>query len=205
MGKTRRALLLLLLPAAVLALALAGCAEKQLPESAQEEDVQEQPGLIRPSPGDPEYSAYILSPDFWGKGVILEGNPEMGFLLVGFNVPAGTSLYAPFDGVTGAVSLEDYSSDKSDSYEGRSLCAPGSLNGISAYNVAGTVDGAVKAGDIFAEVASEEHIFPKYYGKVNLIFEFNLFDSDAADYTEMRAFFEKIFDHLLKDGTGGSR
>ncbi len=203
MSKFGRALLLLL-PAAALALALAGCAEEKLPGSGQEEDVLEQPGLLRPSPGDPEYCAYILDPGFWGQGAILEGNPEMGSLLVGFNVPAGTSLYAPFNGVTGDVSLEDYGSEKAESYEGRSLCAPDSLNGISAYNVTGTVDGTVEVGDIFAKVASEQYIFSKYYGKVNLILEFSFFDLDAKDYTGMRALFENIFDHLLEDGEGGS-
>lgn len=198
MIKSRRALLLPLL-AAALAFALAGCAAEKSTGPGQEEDDLEQPGLTRPAPDDPEYCAYILVPGFWGQGVILEGNPEMGSLLVGFNVPAGTSLYAPFDGVTGAVSLEDYSSEKAESYEGRSLCEPDSLNGISAYNVTGTADGPVEAGDVFAKVTSDQYIFPKIYGKVNLILEFNLFDGDAEDYVEVKDIFEAVFEHLLKD------
>ena len=125
-------------------------------------------------------------------------NLEMGYLMAGFNVPAGTSLYAPFDGDTGVVSLEDYSSGESGSYEGLSLTAPGSMNGIYAYNVAGEAETGVKAGDIFAEVTSEQYIFPKYYKKVNLILEFNLFDVDAEDYDRMRSLFEEIIEHLLK-------
>jgi len=203
MIKSRRALLLPLL-AAALALIPAGCTPDNSTGSRLEEDDLDQPGLSRPAPDDPEYCAYILTPQFWGQGIVLEGNPEAGYLLVGFNVPAGTSLYAPFAGVTGAVFLEDYSSGKSQSYGGRSLCTPDSLNGISAYNVTGTADGTVEAGDIFAKVASEQYIFPKYYGKVNLILEFNLFDVDATDYTGMQALFGKIFDHLLEDGKGGA-
>ncbi len=187
----------MLLPAALLALALAGCSAEKPLEPGPETGEQEQVDLTGPSPGDPEYCACILIPDFWGEAVILEGNREMGYIMAGFNVPAGTSLYAPFDGVTRDVSLEDYSSEKSGSFEGLSLCAPDSLNGFAAYNITGTAAGSVKAGEIFAEVSSDDHIFPKHYGKVNLILEFNLFDLEAAGYAEMQDLFDKIFDHLL--------
>ncbi len=198
MRKSRRALLLPLL-AAALALALAGCAAEKSTGPGQGEGDPEQPGLTLPSPGDPEYCAYILVPGFWGQGVILEGNLEMGYLMVGFNVPAGTSLYAPFDGITGDVSLEDYSTEKSESYEGLSLYATDSLNGFSAYNITGTTEGPIKTGDAFAKVVSDQFIFPKIYGKVNLIIEFNLFDIDAGDYEEMKDIFNKIFEHLLEN------
>ncbi len=188
--------------AAALALALAGCAVQKPVEPANGEKDPGQPGSTPSPPEDEECQAYILLPDHWEQGVILEGSPEMGYLLLGFNVPAGTLLYAPFDGITGAVSLEGYSSNKS--YKGRSLYAADSLNGFSAYNVAGTNEGPVSSGHVFAEVSSNEHIFPNHYGKVNLILEFNLFDSEAAGYAEMQALFEEIFDHLLEKRKGKS-
>lgn len=188
----------LLLLAAVLALFLAGCNTGDSTEPQPQENNTDLTPPSLPGPDDPEYSAYILVPEYWGKGIVLEGNLEMGYLMAGFNVPAGTSLYAPFDGDTGVVSLEDYSSGESGSYEGLSLTAPGSMNGIYAYNVAGEAETGVKAGDIFAEVTSEQYIFPKYYKKVNLILEFNLFDVDAEDYDRMRSLFEEIIEHLLK-------
>lgn len=193
MRRYKNRLLLLLLTA--LALIVAGCANGNSNGPQPEEDHPVLPGPARPTPDDPEYYAYILTPQFWGQGIVLEGSPESGYLLIGFNVPKGTLLYAPFAGVTGAVSLTDYSSDKS--CKGCSLCAPGSLNGFSAYNVTGAAEGPVEAGDLFARVSAAGQIFPRYYGKVNLILEFNLFDVEAADYAEMQALFEKIFDHLL--------
>lgn len=202
MNRCRRVFLLL---AAVSALIFAGCsAGERLNEGSGERT-----GPDRPVPGDPEYCASILIPEFWGEGVVLEGNPEMGYLMLGFSVPAGTSLHAPFDGLIGEVSLEDYSSGqgdkKSESFEGCSLCAPESLNGFSAYNVTGRSEGAVKRGEVFARVSSDQHIFPKYYGKVNLILEFNLFDLEAADYEELRTLFKQIFEHLQENGEGQSR
>ena len=196
MIKSRRALLLL--TAAVLALILAGCTtagDSAEPEPQGNNLDQTPPAL--PGPEDPEYGAYVLPPECWGKGKVLEGNLEMGYLMVGFNVPAGTSLYAPFDGKIGLVSLEDYSAN-SEPCEGLSLTAPGSLNGIYAYNVSGSADATVKAGDVFAQVTSEEYIFPRYYDKVNLILEFNLFDVEAKEYAQMRALFEKIMEHIVK-------
>lgn len=208
MNRSGRAILLPLL-AAVLVLVAAGCSagEPAKPDRLNGED-GEQPGPGRPLPGDPEYGASILLPDFWGEGVLLEGNPEMGYFMLGFTVPAGTRLYAPFDGMTGVVNLEDYGSgeeDNTEAFKGRSLCTSESLNGFSAYNVTGTVEGAIQSGEVFARVSSDRHIFPKYYGKVNLILEFNLFDVEAAEYAELRTLFGKIFDTLLQDEGRASR
>ncbi len=190
-----------------MALVFAGCAAEKLTEPVNGEGDQEEPGSNSSILGDEGNCDYILPPDYWNKGVVLEGSPEMGYLLLGFTVPAGTLLYAPFDGITGVVSLEDYSSDESSSgksYKGCSLYAAESLNGFSAYNVGSAAEGPINAGDVFAKVSSDEHIFPKHYGKVNLILEFNLFDSESADYAEMQALFGEIFDHLLKKGKGKS-
>lgn len=196
MRKIKRARWLLLTAVATVFI-LAGCASGKLTETGQEKGDPEQTGPARLAPDDPEYCACILPPRFWGQGIILEGSPKAGYLLIGFNVPAGTSIYAPFAGIAGAVTLEDYSSDKT--CAGCSLYPPGSVNGFSAYNVTGATDGSVATGDVFAEVRSEQYIFPKIYGKVNLILEFNFFDTEAAEYTEMQALFEKIFDHLLEN------
>ncbi len=202
MKKCRAAMLPLL--AAVLALFLAGCSAGERVDPDQPNGGErEQPGLSRPLPGDPEYCASILIPDFWGEGVVLEGNPKMGYLMLGFGVPAGAALYAPFDGMTAEVNLQDYSSGKEDQLKiikGRSLCMPESLNGFSAYNVTGTLEGSVGKGEVFAEVSSDQHIFPEYYGKVNLILEFNLFDLESAEYEELKALFGQVFDRLLKEG-----
>lgn len=195
MGKFRKVFLLLPAALLVLALVLAGCSPVKPPVPEQEKEEQKQPGANLPSSEDPEYYAYILTPDFWGQGITLEGNAELGYLMLGFNVPAGTPLYAPFDSITSAVSLGDYSSDKTGSYRGLFLCGFDSLNGFSAYNIDAAA-GPVKAGDIFAEVNSDEYIFPKHYGKVNLILEFNFFDTEAAGYADMHALFGEIFNRL---------
>lgn len=202
MNRCRRVFLLL---AVALALLFAGCSAGDRSNG----EGGDQAGPVLPAPGDPEYCASILIPEFWGEGVVLEGNPEMGYLMLGFNVPAGTPLHAPFDGLIGEVSLEDYSSgaedERSEFFEGRSLCVPESLNGFAAYNVTGRSEGAVKSGEIFARVGSDRHIFPKYYGQVNLILEFNLFDLEAADYEELRTLFKQIFERLQENGEGQSR
>ncbi len=200
---------LLPLLVAVLVIVVAGCSGGEPVKSDQlNGEDGGHPGPGRPLPEDPGYCASILIPDFWGEGVVLEGSPEMGYLMLGFSVPAGTLLYAPFDGITGEVSLEDYSTGKDKkaaAFEGRSLCTPESLNGFSAYNVTGMAEDAVQAGKAFAKVSSDQHIFPKYYGRVNLILEFNLFDLEAADYEELRTLFKQIFERLQKNGEGQSR
>ncbi|NLZ32868.1 MAG: hypothetical protein GX890_07205, partial [Firmicutes bacterium] len=73
MIKSRRALLLL--TAAVLALILAGCTtagDSAEPEPQGNNLDQTPPAL--PGPEDPEYGAYVLPPECWGKGKVLEGN-----------------------------------------------------------------------------------------------------------------------------------
>ncbi|MGI6614850.1 MAG: hypothetical protein ACOX30_02290 [Dethiobacteria bacterium] len=196
----KKALLVPLLTAALF-LFLTGCAAEEPAALEQGAGGAEQLDTALPQEGEPGYYAFILLPKYWGEGTVLEGSLESGYLLVGFNVPAGISLYAPFEGTTGAVSLEPYHSEDAGSYEGCSLCAPGSLNGFSAYNVSAVVEGSVKKDEVFAEVTSDEYIFPEIYGRVNLILEFNLFDREAAGYGDLHTLFEEIFKNILEDGT----
>lgn len=199
MSKARKGFWMPLLFAALLLL-LSGCAADEAAGPVQEAGPPEQPDRTLPAEGDPGYSASILISRYWGEGVVLEGSPESGYLLAGFNVPAGTPLYAPFDGITEAVALEPYDPGDTKSYAGRSLCTPGSLNGFSAYNVTAVAEGSVKKGDLFAEVASEEYIFPGIYSKVNLILEFNLFDGEVDGYEQMEELFRAIFENILEEG-----
>ena len=187
----------ILLPVA-LVLLFAGCSPEKPAEPAKDEGGPgEQLVTERPAPEDPEYYGSILIPDYWGEGIALEdSSPETGYLLVGFRVPEGTLLYAPFDGVTGPASLDDYRSGET--CAGRSLYPGGSLNGFAAYNVTSTAEKEVKAGEAFAEVGSGKYVFPQHYGKVNLVLEFNFFNADEPGYEEMRELFEKVFDHLLE-------
>ena len=197
MNRSNRRVIAILLPA-LLALLFAGCSpEKPAGPANEEGGLKEQTAAEHPAPEDPEYYGSILIPDYWGEGIVQEeGSPELGYLLVGFNVPEGTVLYAPFDGVTGPASLDDYHSEET--CAGRSLYPADSLNGFAAYNVTGIAKKKVKAGEAFAEVSSEQHIFPQHHGKVNLILEFNFFNVDEPGYEEMRDLFEEIFDNLLQ-------
>lgn len=184
-----------ILLSALLALLSISCSLEKPAGPAEKE--KKQPAAERPAPEDPEYYGSILVPDYWGEGVALEdSSPELGYLLMGFRVPEGTLLYAPFDGVTGAATFNDYQSDET--CAGCSLYPAGSLNGFSAYNVTGSAEKNVKAGEVFAQVSSDQNIFPQHYGEVNLILELNFFDAEEPDYKEMRALFEKIFENLLE-------
>ena len=194
----KKALLMPLLIAALLL--LAGCAAAEPVAPKKGAGGPEQPDTALPQEGEPGYYTSILIPEYWGEGIVLEGSLESGYLLVGFNVPTGVPLYAPFKGTTGAVSLEPYHTDDAGSYEGCSLYDQGSLNGFSAYNVAAVVEGSVRKGEVFAEVTSDEYIFPEIYGRVNLILEFNLFDREAAGYEDLHALFEEIFKNILEGG-----
>jgi len=196
MIKSRRALLLL--TAAVLALILAGCTtagDSAEPEPQGNNLDQTPPAL--PGPEDPEYGAYVLPPSAGERGKCWRGTWKWATSWWDLTCPPGHRFTLLLTAKLGFVSLEDYSAN-SEPCEGLIAYGAGQPQRIYAYNVSGSADATVKAGDVFAQVTSEEYIFPRYYDKVNLILEFNLFDVEAKEYAQMRALFEKIMEHLVK-------